>query len=46
MGAIYGKLYNWYAVNDQRGLAPVGWHVPNNEEWDTLITYLGGETVA
>ena len=32
-GALYGKLYNWYAVNDMRGLAPYGWHVPSDEEW-------------
>src|ERR1035437_9378616 len=31
MGAIYGKLYNWYAVNDPRGLAPAGWHIPSDE---------------
>ena len=37
MGAIYGKLYNWYAVNDPRGLAPTGWHVPNDGEWTSLI---------
>ena len=36
-----GKLYNWYAVNDPRGLAPAGWHVPSDAEWDTLSTYLG-----
>ncbi|RYY08664.1 MAG: hypothetical protein EOO04_39670, partial [Chitinophagaceae bacterium] len=35
-GAIYGKLYNWYAVNDARGLAPAGWHVPSDAEWNTL----------
>jgi uncharacterized protein (TIGR02145 family) len=45
-GAIYGKLYNWYAVNDPRGLAPSGWHVPTNEEWTALTTLLGGESVA
>jgi uncharacterized protein (TIGR02145 family) len=33
----YGKLYNWYAVNDSRGLAPKGWHVPNDAEWNELI---------
>lgn len=38
-GQRYGKLYNWYAVNDPRGLAPTGWHVPSNQEWvDMLIT--------
>lgn len=38
----YGKLYNWYAVNDPRGLAPKGWEIPGNEEWDELVQYLGG----
>ena len=42
----YGKLYNWYAVNDSRGLAPLGWHVPNDVEWTILIDYLGGVTIA
>ena len=42
LGAIYGKLYNWYAVNDPRGLAPVGWHVPTNYEWQTSVSYIGG----
>ena len=37
----YGKLYNWYAVNDIRGIAPYGWH-----EWSVLIDCLGGEEVA
>jgi len=41
-----GKLYNWYAVNDPRGLAPRGWHVPSDAEWTTLVNYLGGENVA
>jgi len=36
-GGTYGKLYNWYAVNDTRGLAPRGWHVPSDSEWDILI---------
>jgi uncharacterized protein (TIGR02145 family) len=42
----YGKLYNWYAVNDPRGLAPSGYHVPSNTEWITLSDYLGGLTAA
>ncbi len=42
----YGRLYNWYAVNDPRGLAPEGWHVPTHEEWDELETCLGGSSVA
>ena len=42
-GAIYGKLYNWYAVNDPRGLAPQGWHIPTDAEWTTLSTLLGGD---
>ena len=45
-GLVYGKLYNWYAVNDPRGLAPTGWHVPSDAEWTTLTTFLGGESVA
>ena len=44
--AIYGKLYNWYAVNDSRGLAPTGWHVPSDEEWTLLSTGLGGNVEA
>lgn len=44
--AIYGKLYNWYAVNDPRGLAPEGWHVPTDFEWTTLENCLGGSSVA
>jgi uncharacterized protein (TIGR02145 family) len=45
-GAIYGKLYNWYAVNDARGLAPQGWHIPTDAEWTTLGTLLGGDAAA
>ena len=44
--ATYGKLYNWYAVNDPRGLAPEGWHIPTDFEWTTLENCLGGATVA
>jgi uncharacterized protein (TIGR02145 family) len=42
----YGRLYNWYAVNDNKGLAPEGWHIPSDAEWITLINYLGGVNVA
>ena len=45
-GDIYGKLYNWYAVNDPRGLAPIGWHIPSDVEWGILITTLGGFNAA
>ena len=42
----YGKLYNWYAVNDPRGLAPQGWHVSSDSETNSLVTFLGGTDVA
>jgi uncharacterized protein (TIGR02145 family) len=45
-GEIYGKLFNWYAVNDARGLAPLGYHIPSDAEWSVLIEYLGGEQIA
>ena len=54
-GAIYGKLYNWYAVagihdtdpsTPNKALAPIGWHVASYAEWDTLSTFLGGDAVA
>ena len=37
----YGRLYNWYAVDDVRGLCPSGWHVPTDEEWMTMEMALG-----
>lgn len=43
----YGKLYNWYTVDDSRNVCPTGWHVPSDVEWTTFITYLdlnGGAT--
>lgn len=43
--AVYGRLYNWYAVNTGK-LCPEGWHVPSLAEWRTLIDYLGGEEIA
>jgi uncharacterized protein (TIGR02145 family) len=45
-GEKYGKLYNWYAVNDPRGLAPKGWHIPTDDEWTKLTNFLGGEDIA
>jgi len=42
----HGLLYNWYAVNDRRGLAPQGWHIPSNNEWEKLFDFLGGKSVA
>jgi len=45
-GSIYGALYNWKAVNDSRYIAPEGWHIPTDEEWKTLINYLGGFNAA
>jgi uncharacterized protein (TIGR02145 family) len=42
-GAKYGKLYNWHAVKDPRGLAPEGWHVPSDKEWKILSAFYGGE---
>ncbi len=38
----YGKLYNWYAVNDSRKICPSGWHVPSDQEWTILTDHLGG----
>jgi uncharacterized protein (TIGR02145 family) len=44
--ANFGKLYNWHAVNDVRGLAPSGWRIPTTSDFDSLITYLGGTSIA
>jgi uncharacterized protein (TIGR02145 family) len=51
----YGRLYNWYTVdnnastkvtsNGGKNVCPVGWHVPNDAEWHTLILYLDGSAV-
>lgn len=45
-GSQYGKLYNWHAVNDPRGLATAGYHIPTDSEWTKLTDYLGGEKEA
>ena len=44
--SIFGKLYNWYTVADQRGLCPQGWHIPSDGEWTVLSDFLGGESIA
>ena len=40
--AIYGRLYNWYAITDVRNVCPVNWHVPSNAEFVTLSNTIGG----
>jgi uncharacterized protein (TIGR02145 family) len=45
-GVKFGRLYNWFAVNDSRGLAPTGWHVATDREWKTLADHLGGDGTA
>lgn len=42
--AVYGRLYNWYAVADPRGLCPSGWHVPSDGDWNKLAIYLDPQT--
>lgn len=42
----FGKLYNWYALNDPRGIAPHGWNVPMNADWIQLYSYLGDGKIA
>jgi uncharacterized protein (TIGR02145 family) len=46
LGRTYGRLYNWYAVTDPRGLAPKGWHIPKDAEWAELEKCLGGSDIA
>ena len=41
MGGKYGRIYNWYAINDARGFSPEEWHVPTHDEWITLEEFVG-----
>jgi uncharacterized protein (TIGR02145 family) len=43
---LYGRIYSWHALNDERNIAPVGWHVATYDDWEALINYLGGDAVA
>ena len=42
-GLQFGKLYNWYAVSDSRGLTPTGWHLPSDAEYTILTDLFGGD---
>lgn len=44
--STYGTLYNWYAINDTKNIAPQGWKIPTDADWTTLTTTLGGESIA
>ncbi|MFM8280957.1 MAG: FISUMP domain-containing protein [Bacteroidota bacterium] len=44
--SLYGKLYNWYAVHDSRGLAPHGWRIASNRDWERAANILGGTEIA
>lgn len=45
-GEDWGKLYNWWAVADPRGICPEGWSVASNTDWDELVDAFGGAAVA
>jgi uncharacterized protein (TIGR02145 family) len=44
--STYGLLYNWYTAIDSRNVCPIGWHMPTESDWSTIISFLGGELVA
>jgi uncharacterized protein (TIGR02145 family) len=44
-GTTYGKLYNFYVVESSK-VCPIGWHVPSDQEWITMINFLGGDSIA
>jgi uncharacterized protein (TIGR02145 family) len=43
---VFGCLYNFHVISDNRGIAPIGWHIPSDEEWNELANYLGGENIS
>jgi len=43
LGAVFGRLYNWWAVSDPRGLSPLGWHIPTDAEWAVLAGNLASQ---
>ena len=43
---IYGRLYSWFCIRDERNISPSGWHVPTMDEWKILVTFLGGKNIA
>lgn len=45
-GSLYGCLYNWHVVRNNRPIAPAGWHLPSEEELAVLMNTLGGDTIA
>jgi uncharacterized protein (TIGR02145 family) len=46
LGEEFGKLYNWHAVNDSRGIAPEGWEVASDEDWSILTAFIGGNEIS
>jgi uncharacterized protein (TIGR02145 family) len=44
--SVYGRLYTWYVATDSRNVCPDGWHIPNDTEWNSLLTYSGGTSIA
>ena len=44
--SVYGRLYTWYAVTDNRNVCPTGWHVPSETDWFSLANFLGGDSLA
>jgi uncharacterized protein (TIGR02145 family) len=45
-GEEFGKLYNWHAVNDSRGIAPEGWEIASDKDWSILTDFIGGNEIS